>query len=40
MSNIALSRGLQNNGKDYVINCPCCGRATYDGDWKKSVEEC
>lgn len=40
MSNIALSKGLQNNGKDYVITCPCCGRAIYDKDWKDSVEEC
>lgn len=40
MSIITLSKGLQNNGKDYSITCPCCGRAIYDKDWKDSVEEC
>ena len=40
MSNIRAIRGVQNNGKDYLIHCPCCGRGIYDKDWKDSVEDC
>ena len=40
MSIITMSKGLQNNGRDYVVKCPCCGRDIYDRDWKDSVEDC
>lgn len=40
MSNMHISKGAQYNGKDYVINCPVCGRAIYDGQFKDSPDEC
>ena len=40
MSNIHLAKGPQNAGKDYVVNCPVCGRAIYDGQFKDTPEEC
>lgn len=36
----ALHKGFQNDGKDYVVNCPVCGRAIYDANFKDSPEEC
>lgn len=40
MSNMCLAKGPQNNGKDYVITCPVCGRAVYEQSWKATAEEC
>ena len=40
MSTLHISKGVQNNGKDYVVHCPICGRAIYDGQFKDSAEEC
>ena len=40
MSNKRIQLGLQGNGRDYYINCPCCHRVIFDEDWKASAEEC
>ena len=40
VSNVALQKGLQHDGKDYVIKCPVCSRAIYDRDFKASPNEC
>lgn len=40
LSNIALHKGFQNDGKDWVIKCPVCTRAIYDRDFKESPDEC
>jgi hypothetical protein len=40
LSNIALHKGLQNDGKDWVIKCPVCMRAIYDCDFKESPDDC
>ena len=40
ISNRSLQKGIQNDGKDYIIQCPVCTRATYDSDFKDSPDEC
>ena len=40
LSSIAVHKGLQHGGKDYVIKCPVCSRAIYDRDFKASPNEC
>lgn len=40
MSNIAMQKGRQHDGKDSLVNCPICGKAIYEKDWKESVEDC
>lgn len=40
VSNTALHKGFQNDGKDWVIKCPVCTRAIYDRDFKESPDEC
>ena len=40
MSNMHLAKGPQNDGKDYVVNCPVCGRAIYDSQFKDTPDEC
>lgn len=40
ISNIALSKGLQNEGKDFIVICPCCRRAIYDEQFEDSPENC
>lgn len=40
VSNRSLQKGLQNDGKDYIIKCPVCTRAVYDCDFKDSPDEC
>ena len=40
VSNRSLQKGLQNDGKDYIVNCHVCGRAIYDGQFKDTSEEC
>ena len=40
MSYSRVAHGFQGDGNDYYINCPVCGRAIFDGEWKSSVAEC
>ena len=40
MSNLHISKGPQDNGKDYFIVCPVCGRVIFDKDYKATLEEC
>ena len=40
MSFMNIRNGPQGEGKDYVVKCPICSRAVYDGEWKDSPEEC
>jgi uncharacterized protein with PIN domain len=40
LTNISLQKGLQNNGKDYLVHCPVCGRAIWNNEWKKSADLC
>jgi len=34
MSKIHLVNGTQNDGKDYYIICPVCGKIIYENTWK------
>lgn len=38
MSKIHLARGPQNDGKDYFVTCPVCGKIIYENAWKNQVE--
>jgi len=38
MSKIHLVNGTQNDGKDYYIICPVCGKIIYENTWKNQVE--
>jgi hypothetical protein len=40
LSIVALHKGLQNDGKDWLIKCPVCTRTIYDCDFKESPDEC
>jgi predicted nucleic acid-binding Zn-ribbon protein len=40
LSIVALHKGLQNDGKDWLIKCPVCTRTIYDGNFKDTAEEC
>lgn len=39
MSNICLAKGPRNDGRDYMVACPVCGRILYEHSWKTSKEE-
>lgn len=38
ISKLALAKGFQNDGKDYYIVCPVCGKFIYEQAWKDQVE--
>ena len=40
MSNISLSKGIQGNGKDYLVHCPVCSRSIYEESFKDTIGEC
>lgn len=39
LSITALHKGLQNDGKDWVIKCPLCAMVIYDRDFKESPDD-
>lgn len=39
MSNMHLARGPQHDGRDYIVNCPVCGRAIYEMDFYDTLSD-